>query len=65
MSYRDLIANFNKIMESVSTNDSSFPKTLAVNAFRGFLNEFVAEQVEDSKGKEKNRLRGLFPIQTL
>ena len=47
-------------MESVSTSDSTFPKTLAVNAFRGFLNEFVAEQVDDSKGKEKHRLRGHF-----
>ena len=61
LSYRDVIANFDKIVDSVSRHDArkTFPKTLAVNAFRGFLNEFVAERrPEDKDGKDKHRFKG-------
>ncbi len=57
MTYRDLIANFGKIVESVSRDDTKFPKTLVVNAFRGYLNEFVVQQRADDK---ENRVKGTF-----
>ena len=63
LSYRDLIANFGKIIESVSRDDSVFPKTLAVNAFRGFLNEFISERKsEEKEGKEKLRFKGCMNV---
>ncbi|XP_059353222.1 unconventional myosin-IXb-like isoform X2 [Daphnia carinata] len=55
LTYRDLIANFSKIVESVSRDDTKFPKTLVVNAFRGYLNEFVVQQRTDDK---ENRAKG-------
>ena len=57
LTYRDLIANFGKIVESEARDDSAFPKTLAVNAFRGYLNEFVAQQQREADDKE-GRLKG-------
>jgi hypothetical protein len=42
--YKDLIANFATIMETVSKHQCAgddFPTTMGVNAFRGFLNEFM------------------------
>ena len=44
LNYRDPIANFCKIVESVARDDTRFPKTLVVNAFRGYLNDFVASR---------------------
>ena len=63
LTYRDLIANFGKIVESEARDDSAFPKTLAVNAFRGYLNEFVGQQQREADDKE-GRLKGLlvYPI---
>ena len=57
LTYRDLIANFSKIVESVARDDTRFPKTLVVNAFRGYLNEFVVQQRTDDK---ENRAKGNF-----
>jgi myosin-9 len=59
LTYRDLIANFGKIVESVSRDDTKFPKTLVVNAFRGYLNEFVVQQRVDDK---ENRAKGTLFI---
>lgn len=56
LTYRDLIANFSKIVESVSREDATFPKTIVVNAFRGYLNEFVVQQRTDDK---ENRAKGI------
>lgn len=42
--YKDLIANFTNIMETASKNESmtnDSATTMGVNAFRGFLNEFM------------------------
>ncbi|XP_054286933.1 unconventional myosin-IXa-like isoform X1 [Macrosteles quadrilineatus] len=58
--YKDLIANFLRVMETVCTQEQTktdFPVTMGVNAFRGFLNEFMAqtrvEQVKPHKTKRK------------
>lgn len=61
--YKDLIANFANIMETVSKHEGTgndFPTTMGVNAFRGFLNEFMnANRVEEkpkvSKGRKERR----------
>ncbi|XP_059490432.1 unconventional myosin-IXa-like isoform X2 [Neocloeon triangulifer] len=56
--YKDLIANFLKVMETVCQKEktsSDFPVTMGVNAFRGFLNEFMAQNKLDEKPKEKRK----------
>lgn len=45
--YKDLIANFLHIMETVCIQEQTsedFPVTMGVNAFRGFMNEFMTNQ---------------------
>ncbi|XP_050523768.1 unconventional myosin-IXAa-like isoform X3 [Daktulosphaira vitifoliae] len=58
--YKDLIANFLHVIETVCGNEKiqdDFPVTLCVNAFRGFMNEFMNQNRVDtekpSKGKRK------------
>uniref|UniRef100_A0A1B6CWZ1 Unconventional myosin-IXb-like n=2 Tax=Clastoptera arizonana TaxID=38151 RepID=A0A1B6CWZ1_9HEMI len=58
--YKDLIANFLHVMETVCHQEQTradFPVTMGVNAFRGFMNEFMAltrvEQVKPQKTKRK------------
>ncbi|XP_050441866.1 unconventional myosin-IXAb-like isoform X2 [Adelges cooleyi] len=58
--YKDLIANFLHVIETVCGNEKiqdDFPVTLCVNAFRGFMNEFMnqnrVETEKPSKGKRK------------
>ena len=55
LTYRDLIANFSQIVESVARDDTAFPKTLAVNAFRGYLNEFVAAARQGQRDKDVDK----------
>lgn len=55
LTYRDLTSTFSKIVESASRENAAFPKTLVVNAFRGYLNEFVAQKRADDK---ENRSKG-------
>ncbi|GAB1606082.1 unconventional myosin-IXAa-like [Argonauta hians] len=53
--YRDLMSNFEQVLQAqvknVGTN-AAFPVTMGVNAFRGFLDEFMKESKE-LKRKEK------------
>lgn len=57
--YKDLIANFMQAMDTVcqrEQTDKDFPVTMGVNAFRGFMNEFMnsrADQEKPSKSKKK------------
>lgn len=52
--YRDLIANFEHVMETCCGRRDDFPLTMGVNAFRGFLNEFmVSRETEKPKAKRK------------
>ncbi|KAI6221305.1 hypothetical protein M3Y99_01559100 [Aphelenchoides fujianensis] len=45
--YRDLIANFEGLLVKMCKNENIvFPTTLGVNAFRGFLNEFMEQQMK-------------------
>ncbi|XP_044740758.1 unconventional myosin-IXa-like [Chrysoperla carnea] len=57
--YKDLIANFLHVMETVCVQEQKgedFPVTMGVNAFRGFLNEFMSTRNEPEKpGKAKRK----------
>ncbi len=57
--YRDLIANFEHVMETCCGRKDDFPLTMGVNAFRGFLNEFMNSRETDKpkakRKKEKKR----------
>ncbi|XP_046401209.1 unconventional myosin-IXa-like isoform X3 [Ischnura elegans] len=56
--YKDLIANFLHVMETVCNQDNThedFPVTMGVNAFRGFMNEFMNLNRLDEKPKAKRK----------
>ncbi|KAH7730130.1 myosin VA [Aphelenchoides avenae] len=53
LKYRDLITIFEGVLTKVCTQEKiTFPTTLGVNAFRGFLNEFMQQQ---TKRKTSNK----------
>ncbi|XP_063242383.1 unconventional myosin-IXAa-like isoform X2 [Bacillus rossius redtenbacheri] len=52
--YKDLIANFIYAMQTVCTREKTredFPVTMGVNAFRGFMNEFMTRTRTEEKEK--------------
>ena len=52
--YRDLITNFEAVIETACGSTDDFPKTMGVNAFRGFMNEFMSSrETEKPKAKRK------------
>ncbi|XP_055644100.1 unconventional myosin-IXa-like isoform X4 [Toxorhynchites rutilus septentrionalis] len=52
--YRDLISNFEQVIETTSGRKNDFPLTMGVNAFRGFMNEFMnSRETEKPKAKRK------------
>ncbi|CAL4061590.1 unnamed protein product, partial [Meganyctiphanes norvegica] len=56
MKYKDLIKNFEQVMNKVckvKVGDSAFPVTMGVNAFRGFLDEFIREKSKKPVEKPK------------
>ncbi|KAF5301534.1 hypothetical protein FQR65_LT08838 [Abscondita terminalis] len=68
--YKDLITNFMQAMETVcqrERKDEDFPVTMGVNAFRGFMNEFMssrteAEKPSKTKRKKEKKRKGDEPI---
>lgn len=68
--YKDLITNFVQAMETVcqrENKDEDFPVTMGVNAFRGFMNEFMssraeAEKPSKTKRKKEKKRKGDDPI---
>lgn len=56
--YKDLITNFEQAMETVCQRENkgdSFPVTMGVNAFRGFMNEFMTSRAEPEKPSKTKR----------
>lgn len=56
--YKDLITNFMQAMETVcqrEVKDKEFPVTMGVNAFRGFMNEFMSSRSETEKPNKTKR----------
>lgn len=68
--YKDLIMNFMQAMETVcqkEQTDKDFPVTMGVNAFRGFMDEFMSLRPEAEKPNKvkrkkdkKRKLEGLI-----
>uniref|UniRef100_A0A914XBB0 Unconventional myosin-IXb n=2 Tax=Plectus sambesii TaxID=2011161 RepID=A0A914XBB0_9BILA len=55
LKYRDLITTFEGSLSKVCIQEQvTFPVTLGVNAFRGFLNEFMQQQSKRKGSKQKN-----------
>ncbi|CAE1298624.1 unnamed protein product [Acanthosepion pharaonis] len=56
--YRDLMSNFEQVLQAqvknVGTN-AAFPVTMGVNAFRGFLDEFMKESKEIKRKEKKEK----------
>lgn len=56
--YKDLIANFLQVMKTVchqEQKEEDFPVTMGVNAFRGFMNEFMTSRTEAEKPSKTKR----------
>lgn len=52
--YRDLISNFEQVMETCGNKTDDFPLTMCVNGFRVFMNEFMnSREMEKPKAKRK------------
>lgn len=64
--YRDLIANFEQVMETCcGDKKDDFPLTMGVNAFRGFMNEFMnSRETEKPKAKRKKDKKRKLDDQT-
>ncbi|ULU10712.1 hypothetical protein L3Y34_014757 [Caenorhabditis briggsae] len=57
LKYRDVITMFEGLLTKTCMEENvSFPTTLGVNAFRGFLNEFMHTQSKKKRGKEKSSM---------
>ncbi|KAL3997136.1 Myosin head (motor domain) family protein [Acanthocheilonema viteae] len=57
LKYHDLITIFEGSLTKVSAQEQvTFPTTLGVNAFRGFLNEFLHEQIKMKKSSKKSNV---------
>uniref|UniRef100_A0A1I7XGK0 Myosin motor domain-containing protein n=1 Tax=Heterorhabditis bacteriophora TaxID=37862 RepID=A0A1I7XGK0_HETBA len=57
LKYRDLITTFEGLLTKVCKEEKvSFPTTLGVNAFRGFLNEFMQNQLKKKGSKQKSNI---------
>ncbi|VDK70855.1 unnamed protein product [Litomosoides sigmodontis] len=57
LKYHDLITIFEGSLTKVSAQEQvTFPTTLGVNAFRGFLNEFLHEQTKMKKSSRKSNV---------
>ncbi|VDO31638.1 unnamed protein product [Brugia timori] len=57
LKYHDLITIFEGSLTKVSAQEQvTFPTTLGVNAFRGFLNEFLHEQIKNKKSSKKSNV---------
>lgn len=62
LKYKDLIKNFEQVMNTVckeKMGNDTFPVTMGVNAFRGFLDEFIREKKKpiEEKSFVKKRKR--------
>ncbi|KAF4532935.1 hypothetical protein B566_EDAN015647 [Ephemera danica] len=53
--YKDLIANFLQTVCYQENTREDFPVTMGVNAFRGFMNEFMAQNRLEEKPKTKRK----------
>lgn len=60
LKYKDLIKNFEQVMNTVckeKMGNDTFPVTMGVNAFRGFLDEFIREKKKPVEEKSRRKRR--------
>ncbi|XP_050309561.1 unconventional myosin-IXa-like isoform X2 [Anthonomus grandis grandis] len=68
--YKDLISIFNQAMMTVCQRElkenetKNFPITLGVNAFRGFMDEFMSTKSEDKPNKTKRKKEKKRKVET-
>ncbi|XP_071844516.1 unconventional myosin-IXb-like isoform X6 [Apostichopus japonicus] len=63
LKYKDLVSNFEKVLESKArkqSGNSQFPVTLGINAFQGFLNEYMqvhkpSNNAHKKKGEQRKK----------
>ncbi|XP_042236083.1 unconventional myosin-IXb-like isoform X2 [Homarus americanus] len=58
LKYKDLIKNFEQVMNTVckeKMGNDTFPVTMGVNAFRGFLDEFIREKKKPLEEKSRRK----------
>ncbi|KAJ8029411.1 Unconventional myosin-IXa [Holothuria leucospilota] len=58
LKYTDLVSYFEKALENKAkklSNNSQFPVTLGINAFQGFLNEYMQVHKPSNNSKKENR----------
>ncbi|XP_044762393.1 unconventional myosin-IXAa-like isoform X3 [Coccinella septempunctata] len=68
--YKDLICNFQQAMETVcqkeqKEKDKDFPVTMGLNAFRGFMNEFMLTRAEEKPNKTKRKKEKKRKLETI
>ncbi|KAK9879186.1 hypothetical protein WA026_004034 [Henosepilachna vigintioctopunctata] len=68
--YKDLICNFQQAMETVcqkeqKEKDKDFPVTMGLNAFRGFMNEFMLTRAEEKPSKTKRKKEKKRKLETI
>uniref|UniRef100_A0A915CYE7 Uncharacterized protein n=1 Tax=Ditylenchus dipsaci TaxID=166011 RepID=A0A915CYE7_9BILA len=57
LKYRDLIATFESLLNKMCHEEKiTFPTTLGVNAFRGFLNEFMQQRVKRKSSRRRSNI---------
>lgn len=69
MKYKDLIGNFLHVMETVCAREgSTLSITMGVNAFRGFMDEFMSQHDTDKartkRKKDKKRKVSIKQLKT-
>ncbi|KAJ8929131.1 hypothetical protein NQ314_018216 [Rhamnusium bicolor] len=68
--YKDLILVFIQAMETVCQREQKanetkdFPVTMGVNAFRGFMNEFMSSRAEEKPSKSKRKKEKKRKVET-
>lgn len=56
LKYKDLVSNFEKVLENKAkrqSGNSQFPVTLGINAFQGFLNEYMQVHKPSNNSSKK------------
>ncbi|KAK4304536.1 hypothetical protein Pmani_023513 [Petrolisthes manimaculis] len=58
LKYKDLIKNFEQVMNTVckeTMGNDAFPVNMGVNAFRGFLDEFIRQKKKSTEDKSRRK----------
>ncbi|CAK5084193.1 unnamed protein product [Meloidogyne enterolobii] len=63
LKYHDLIRTFEGLLTKICNEEKlTFPTTLGVNAFRGFLNEFMEQRKRRSSSKKSSIIKAILQL---